>query len=293
MKQSHDPSAPSRPWLQVLARVGYAARGLVFVILAYFTAIAAFEAHRKPIDSVEALRVLLAGPFGTALLAIIAAGLVSFALWREAQAWLDPDGFGAEWKGLARRAAYAAAGLFYAVFASIALSMIIGLRYGDAEHAVHDWTAWLLDHRFGAVALGLIGGAIVVGAACIAVAGARAEFCERLALKEKPRLVVTALGCVGYLARAAVFAVIGGFLLFAAFDANAHEAKGLAGALLVIKRLPHGGAWLAVAALGLLAFGAYGLAEALFRRVDGDRLSFNRFATAMRRRVRTTMHLLT
>jgi len=270
------PSPARRSWPQWLARVGYAARGIVFVILAYFSAIAAIDAYRRPLDSKDALATLLTQPFGMALLLAITAGLACFALWREAQALLDVDRFGSNWKALGRRAGYAAAGLFYAAFASVTFSMLLGVRTTNAEHVVHDWTARLLAHRFGDVAVGVIGVAIIIAGAGIAIAGVRGEFRRRLALREKPRRLVTALGRAGYLARAVVIAIIGVFLVFAALDANAHEARGLAGALLAIRREPHGSLLLGIAAGGLLAFGAYGLAEAFFRRVDGYRPALGR-----------------
>lgn len=63
--------------------------------------------------------------------------------------------------------------------------------------------------------------------------------------------------------------MIGLFLLFAAADADGGEARGLAGALGAIKQQPYGSLLLSLAAFGLLSFGAYGLAEAAFRRIDG------------------------
>ena len=73
--------------------------------------------------------------------------------------------------------------------------------------------------------------------------------------------------------RSTVFALIGVFVVFAALQSNPHEATGLAGALRAIKDQPYGGALLAAMALGLLAFGAYGLAEAVYRRIDGQRIT--------------------
>jgi hypothetical protein len=257
--------------LHWLARAGYAARGVVFVILSYFTALAAISSHARPIDSKDALRSLLIQPAGSILLAALALGLLCFAFWRETQCFADTDDCGHDIKGMARRISYGAAGLFYAGFASVALSMLVGIRGSstNVDATVRDWTAWMLGKPMGQWLIASAGIAIVVTGLCIAVAGVRAEFKQRLVLKTKPRLLVTALGLVGYLTRGAVFAIIGTFLIFAAIDSNAHEATGLAGALEIIKRQPFGAALLGITAAGLLAFGAYGIAEAVFRKIDG------------------------
>ena len=65
-----------------------------------------------------------------------------------------------------------------------------------------------------------------------------------------------------------VFAIIGVFLIFAAIDSNAHEATGFAGALMIVKQQPFGTTLLVLVTGGLFAFGAFGIAEAAFRRID-------------------------
>lgn len=261
-----------RRYVQWLARAGYAARGLVFVVLAGFTAVAAVDAHTRPVGGKDALRGLLMQPFGGVLLALLTAGLLCLALWREAQFIFDVDRRGSDLKGMAHRVVHGAAGLFYLGFASVSLSMLVGIHTTSTERAVRDWTEWLLDKSFGQMMVGAIGVAIIIGGVCIGIAGIHAEFQDRIALKEKPRKLVTALGRIGYLTRAAVTIIVGIFVAFAALHANAHEARGVAGALMAVRNQPYGFVLLGVASLGFLAFGAYGLAEVLYRRIDGQSL---------------------
>jgi hypothetical protein len=176
-----------RPYVQWFARAGYAARGIVFVILAYFTAIAAIDVRRQPVGGTDALRYLLAAPLGNALVAVLTAGLLCFALWREAQFILDLDRIGSDAMGLARRVAYGGAGVFYAGFALVSLSMLVGPDLATSEGEVHDWSAWLLHQPFGRVALGAIGVAIIIAAVCIGVAGTRAQFRRRIELEPAAR----------------------------------------------------------------------------------------------------------
>lgn len=68
-----------------------------------------------------------------------------------------------------------------------------------------------------------------------------------------------------------MFLLIGAFLLVAAVDHRAAAAKGLHGALQILQQQPYGWAALGLAALGFIAFGAFQLVEAAFRRVGPSR----------------------
>ncbi len=98
----------------------------MFVIVGIFAALAAIGARSRPADSKDALHALLNEPFGQALLAAIAAGLLCFAVWRLSQALGDRDERSTEPTSLVRRAIWVGSALFYIGFAWVAVTMIMG-----------------------------------------------------------------------------------------------------------------------------------------------------------------------
>jgi hypothetical protein len=75
------------------------------------------------------------------------------------------------------------------------------------------------------------------------------------------------LGTVGTTARGVVFGLTGFFLIRAAWDYDPSKARGLDGALRQTVADSETGRWLVAAmAIGLIAFGLYGYAEAAWRR---------------------------
>ena len=78
-------------WLTRLARVGYAARGVVFLLIGGLAVLAALGRGGQTGDSKDALQATMDTPGGAVWLSLLAAGLLAFALWRGFQALVDPD----------------------------------------------------------------------------------------------------------------------------------------------------------------------------------------------------------
>ena len=73
---------PDRNPLELVARWGYGARGVVYCLVGSLALLAAIGAGGQTGGSRGALVSLVGRPFGRTLLVIIALGLVGFAVWR-------------------------------------------------------------------------------------------------------------------------------------------------------------------------------------------------------------------
>ena len=258
-------------WFAPLARFGYAAKGVVYLIVGALATLTALGLGGDTTDTRGALRAIAGQPYGTPVLAVVAIGLFGYALWRVVQSVADVDHKGRSAKGLAVRAAYLGSGLVYAGIALRAALIALGAGGQDTRSPQQSWSAWLLAWPYGNWVVWL-GGLGVIGFGCYQLyKGYRAKFRRRLALDGlRPRAQGLAVlsGRLGYCARGIVFLLIGLFLMQAADNYNPTEAKGLDGALhhLAIQR--QGSLLLGAVALGLAAYGCYALVEARYRRIN-------------------------
>jgi hypothetical protein len=264
-------SLPVRP-IAWMARAGYTARGTVFLLIGVFALLGASSAKARPKGLSGALHTLFAHPFGGVLLWIVALGLACFAGWRFTQGVFDADHHGNSAYGLLRRAVLTCNGLFYLVLAIVAADITVAVGEAKEDQSVRDWTAWLMAKPLGRLAIGLIAAGFVITAIGLGISAFRKPYERRIDSRRMPPAWAATFGIFGLLTRAAVFAMIGAFLGFAAYDGNSAEAVGLAGALATLQRQSYGGALLAVAALGLIAFAGFEFIEAWARRIGTPRV---------------------
>jgi len=116
-------------------------------------------------------------------------------------------------------------------------------------------------------------GAGIVGFAIFEIARAwRTRFDAMLSLggmRPGWRRAVVNVSRFGIAARGVVFALVGMWVMVAAWDANAREAKGVGAALRELRERPEGPWLFIVVAAGLVAYGMYEWVRAGWRRIGG------------------------
>jgi len=254
--------------LEKLARFGYGARGLVYILVGGLAVLAALGSGGQTTGSRGALLTVLGQPLGWVWLGIIGLGLASFALWRYVEAITDADRHGKSWKALGTRAVHIGSGFVHLGLAGFAITLALGWAAtgGDENKSAKDWTSLLMAQPLGRWLVAGVGIAVAVGGLGFVWKAWRADFTKYLGY-DKAKHWIVPLGRIGLVARGIVFCLIGGFLGLAALQGDPGEAQGLGGALSSLQQQPYGWMLLAATALGLGAYGLFGVAEAFYRRI--------------------------
>ncbi|MDX6694346.1 MAG: hypothetical protein QOF02_1949 [Blastocatellia bacterium] len=264
----------ANPWMQRLARFGYAAKGVVYIVIGALATLAATGYGGETTDTRGALQTIETQPFGKAVLVVIAVGLVGYALWRLIQALADTEDKGAKLKGIAVRIGYACSGLVYAGMSLTAARTLIEAGEQDSTSEVQQrWTERLMSLPYGSWLVELAGACVVGFGLYQIYKGWRAKFRKRLKLGEMGKAKdnwATWSGRFGYGARGVVFILVGVFLIQAARHYNPAETKGLDEVLSGLARQAYGPWLLGVIAAGLVSYGFYMLVEARYRRINGS-----------------------
>ncbi|MYZ47776.1 DUF1206 domain-containing protein [Propylenella binzhouense] len=259
---------PIESGVEILARAGYAARGVVYLIVGFFAALAAFG--RSEAKGTEgALAAVLGAPFGTALVWMLAIGLAGYAAWRLIQAVNDPDRHGTDAKGLVIRAGLLGSGLLNLALAFFALGLVS--TWGSDGGGGDPTGGWLAAIPGAGFRWMFVWGAaaILAGtAAALIWKGATAGFEKYMRIPPDAAPWLRPLSRAGLIARGAVFLVLAGLAVRGGFAYDPADRPGLQDALKAVQGYTLGWLLLLAIGLGLAAFAAYSFAEALYRRID-------------------------
>ena len=256
--------------MRFLARAGLTARGVMYVIVGSIAIQVAFGNSRQQADRSGALHLIGTTRFGAIALWLLVAGFISMALWQLSEAIYGSPGAGSRKTG--SRLAALARSARYAVVAYGVLEYALGVGSPPSSNQQSvDLTATVMKHPGGRVAVIVAGLAFIGSGLYLAYAAWQKNFLKRLQLTHQMRAGTRRgaewLGRIGGIARGAVFAIAGVFLVIAAVRAQPQEAKGVDASLRALAAAPLGPWLLLAVAIGLIMFGAYSCCEARWRRL--------------------------
>ncbi len=260
--------------VEIIARLGYAARGVIYFIMGLLALLLAFGFGGKTTDQQGAIATIGRQPEGRILLWLVLIGLVCYSLWGLVRAVLNPLHEDHDTKGFAERVGYLFSAIAYALLALPTYALITGgarpATNGTQQDQIQNYVAKILTIPFGQWLVGIVGVLVILVGLFQVYKGIIPDFKQQLYLVKLTPIQekwVNNLGRLGAIARGIIFALIGVFLIVAAFTANSKQAKGFDSTLTSILNQPYGHWLMGSIALGLIALGVYSLLAALFFRL--------------------------
>lgn len=258
-------TAELSPNLKWIARAGYASRAVVYFIIGGLAMFAALGWGGATTGSKGALLSLLDGGIGTALLLVVAFGLLCYATWRFFQSLTDADDHGTDLRGVVVRGGLLVSAITHTMLGLWALSVVVVGSEGDTSGGL---SSWLMHQPYGRWLVG-IAGLSIVGAGIAHIAkGLRRGFEKWIEAEEARMRFIRPISIIGLVTRGIVFLIVGGLFVYAAIRVDPRHAGGLSDALAWVRELPFGASLYLIVAAGLVCFGAYSLIEAIYRRID-------------------------
>lgn len=261
----------SRP-IAMIARAGYAAKGVTYGLVGILAAKAAFSTGGSTGGSKSAISTLAGeGVFGQVLLWAIAIGLAAYALWNFIRCAINPedDGDGG-WKEVMKRVFHAVSGIIYASLAFWTFKFLFGMKSGSSgDGGTQGMVAKVLQWPAGHWVVGIAGLCILGYGIVLLWKAYQTKLSEKLdlsSMSEKARKATIGFGRFGMAARGVVIGMVGWFFLVAAWQHDSSEAGGLGSALKTLGGF--GNVLLGVVAVGLVAYGGYELIVSRYRRID-------------------------
>lgn len=254
---------PATRRLGFLVRLGHAARGLVYLAVAFLAARAAIFSRRRAMGPAGALRWVFHERYGAAVVALVAGGLLADAVFRAVESWSRRKRSFLSWFSPAVRSAGAA------LLAWTAIRVARSLRREPDGVLLLRAAGWVLRQSWGPrglIAAGAAAGIVAVLEIAQGITGRTRDSFRKNSMGRQQRTWSARVMRAGLMAHGALVAVMAWYLLRAGFDANPRDVVGPGDALQRIRGLPFGPGLLGGIAIGLAAYGVSQWVLAIYRR---------------------------
>ncbi len=258
------------PLMDALARLGYAVRGVLYVVIGAISLQAALGKTGSPADQISAIAAIGRAPGGQILLWVMLVGLASYSLWGVVRAIFDPFHKGSDRSGLIARGGYLISAITYAFLALTTYGLIRGTSSTSSTSSTINFVSKLMQIPLGQLIVAIVGIGTLIGGFYQIYAGITMNFEQRFkpyALSGDELRTAKQMGKIGTAVRGVVIGIIGFFLILAATSANPARARGFDGALRYLGQQPYGVYLLAIVAAGLIFLGLYSLMAAAWFRL--------------------------
>ncbi len=260
--------AASSHSMEILTRIGYGVRGLIYVTIGLLAAQVALGKGGALENPQDAIVTIGKQPGGSILLWGVLIGIISYAIWGVVRAIFDPLNKGHDAKGLLARFGFLISAFAYGLLAVATYGYIRGASSNSAQ--TQSFITNIMRMPWGRPVIAIIGLIVLAVGLYQIYLGWSAEFDRQFQVYQLPpqeAKLITNIGRFGTAARGVVFAVIGGLLCVAAYQANPGQGVGMDTALATVLHQPFGIWLLGIIAAGLIAFGFYSMLSGFWLRL--------------------------
>ena len=265
-------TAATNPALEFLERVGYAARGLLYLVMGLLALSVALGIGGSNTDQPGSLAFITANPFGKLILIAVVVALLAYSVWGFVRAILDPLHRGHDVMGIADRVGFISSAVSYAAIAVLGLQMLAGTgsASGDGTQKLVRTILTLPAGQWLTLGIGIASIGVGLGQFFASYKATFKKDMKQSEMSHAERKVTDFLGRFGMFSRGVTFCLVGVFLVQAGLHRDAGLAHGFGGAFAFILAQSYGHLLLGLVALGFVALGLHSFALARYVRLMGS-----------------------
>lgn len=239
-------SAHDNAWFENVARGGFAASGVLHLLVAWIVLRLAFGVAGNA-DQSGALAALSAQPGGDLMLWAAALGLAALGLWHIVEAFIERDA--------KHRAKAGAVGVVHFALAFSAAKFAMGSGQSSGRQNA-GLSARMMQAGWGKTALIIVALVVIAVGGYHVYKGVTKRFLKDLDVSGGS--AITGIGIAGYVAKGLVLIGAGLLVIVATVTSDPAKASGIDAAVKTLGAAPFGRFLLVLAAVGIAAYGVYG-----------------------------------